>query len=212
MKLIFLGPPGAGKGTQAEKISELYGIAHISTGDMLRSQMREGTPLGAEAKGYIDRGELVPDELIVAMVAERIKEEDCANGFLLDGFPRTVSQAEALNGISDIDMVIDIAVPAERLMERIGGRRMCSGCGAGYHTSSYHKDTCEKCGASLYIRDDDRPETVKHRITVYERQTKPLIDYYREKGNLSRVNGDNTPDRVFDDVAAAIKGLVWVSA
>lgn len=208
MKLIFLGPPGAGKGTQAEKISELYGIAHISTGDMLRSQMREGTPLGAEAKGYIDRGELVPDELIVAMVAERIKEEDCANGFLLDGFPRTVSQAEALNGISDIDMVIDIAVPAERLMERIGGRRMCSGCGAGYHTSSYHKDTCEKCGASLYIRDDDRPETVKHRITIYERQTKPLIDYYREKGNLSRVNGDNTPDRVFDDVAAAIKGLV----
>ena len=208
MKLIFLGPPGAGKGTQAEKISELYGIAHISTGDMLRSQMREGTPLGAEAKGYIDRGELVPAELIVAMVAERIKEEDCANGFLLDGFPRTVSQAEALNGISDIDMVIDIAVPAERLMERIGGRRMCSGCGAGYHTSSYHKDTCEKCGASLYIRDDDRPETVKHRITVYERQTKPLIDYYREKGNLSRVNGDNTPDRVFDDVAAAIKGLV----
>lgn len=208
MKLIFLGPPGAGKGTQAEKISELYGIAHISTGDMLRSQMREGTPLGAEAKGYIDRGELVPDELIVAMVAERIKEEDCANGFLLDGFPRTVSQAEALNGISDIDMVIDIAVPAERLMERIGGRRMCSGCGAGYHASSYHKDTCEKCGASLYIRDDDRPETVKHRITVYERQTKPLIDYYREKGNLSRVNGDNTPDRVFDDVAAAIKGLV----
>ena len=208
MKLIFLGPPGAGKGTQAEKISELYGIAHISTGDMLRSQMREGTPLGAEAKGYIDRGELVPDELIVAMVAERIKEEDCANGFLLDGFPRTVSQAEALNGISDIDMVIDISVPAERLMERIGGRRMCSGCGAGYHTSSYHKDTCEKCGASLYIRDDDRPETVKHRITVYERQTKPLIYYYREKGNLSRVNGDNTPDRVFDDVAAAIKGLV----
>lgn len=208
MKLIFLGPPGAGKGTQAERISKLYGIAHISTGDMLRSQMREGTPLGAEAKGYIDRGELVPDELIVAMVAERIKEEDCANGFLLDGFPRTVSQAEALNGISDIDMVIDIAVPAERLMERIGGRRMCSGCGAGYHTSSYHKDTCEKCGASLYIRDDDRPETVKHRITVYERQTKPLIDYYREKGNLSRVNGDNIPDRVFDDVAAAIKGLV----
>ena len=208
MKLIFLGPPGAGKGTQAEKISELYGIAHISTGDMLRSQMREGTPLGAEAKGYIDRGELVPDELIVAMVAERIKEAACANGFLLDGFQRTVSQAEALNGISDIDMVIDIAVPAERLMERIGGRRMCSGCGAGYHTSSYHKDTCEKCGASLYIRDDDRPETVKHRITVYERQTKPLIDYYREKGNLSRVNGDNTPDRVFDDVAAAIKGLV----
>ena len=129
MKLIFLGPPGAGKGTQAERISKLYGIAHISTGDMLRSQMREGTPLGAEAKGYIERGELVPDALIIAMVAERIKEADCENGFLFDGFPRTVAQAEALNDISDIDMVIDIAVPAERILERIGGRRMCSGCG-----------------------------------------------------------------------------------
>ena len=132
MKLIFLGPPGAGKGTQAERISKLYGIAHISTGDMLRSQMREGTPLGAEAKGYIERGELVPDALIIAMVAERIKEADCENGFLFDGFPRTVAQAEALNDISDIDMVIDIAVPAERILERIGGRRMCSGCGAGH--------------------------------------------------------------------------------
>jgi len=207
MKLIFLGPPGAGKGTQAERISKLYGIAHISTGDMLRSQMREGTPLGAEAKGYIERGELVPDALIIAMVAERIKEADCENGFLFDGFPRTVAQAEALNDISDIDMVIDIAVPAERILERIGGRRMCSGCGAGYHTSNYHKDTCEKCGSPLYIRDDDKPETVKNRIAVYERQTKPLIEYYTNRGNLSRVNGDDAPDNVYADVVAATERL-----
>lgn len=207
MKLIFLGPPGAGKGTQAERISKLYGIAHISTGDMLRSQMREGTPLGAEAKGYIERGELVPDALIIAMVAERIKEADCENGFLFDGFPRTVAQAEALNNISDIDMVIDIAVPAERILERIGGRRMCSGCGAGYQTSTYHKDTCEKCGSPLYIRDDDKPETVKNRIAVYERQTKPLIEYYTNRGNLSRVNGDDAPDNVYADVVAATERL-----
>lgn len=207
MKLIFLGPPGAGKGTQAERISKLYGIAHISTGDMLRSQMREGTPLGAEAKGYIERGELVPDALIIAMVAERIKEADCENGFLFDGFPRTVAQAEALNDISDIDMVIDIAVPAERILERIGGRRMCSGCGAGYHTSNYNKDTCEKCGSPLYIRDDDKPETVKNRIAVYERQTKPLIEYYTNRGNLSRVNGDDAPDNVYADVVAATERL-----
>ena len=207
MKLIFLGPPGAGKGTQAERISKLYGIAHISTGDMLRSQMREGTPLGAEAKGYIERGELVPDALIIAMVAERIKEADCENGFLFDGFPRTVAQAEALNDISDIDMVIDIAVPAERILERIGGRRMWSGCGAGYHTSTYHKDTCEKCGSPLYIRDDDKPETVKNRIAVYERQTKPLIEYYTNRGNLSRVNGDDAPDNVYADVVAATERL-----
>ena len=207
MKLIFLGPPGAGKGTQAERISKLYGIAHISTGDMLRSQMREGTPLGAEAKGYIERGELVPDALIIAMVAERIKEADCENGFLFDGFPRTVAQAEALNDISDIDMVIDIAVPAERILERIGGRRMSSGCGAGYHTSTYHKDTCEKCGSLLYIRDDDKPETVKNRIAVYERQTKPLIEYYTNRGNLSRVNGDDAPDNVYADVVAATERL-----
>ena len=207
MKLIFLGPPGAGKGTQAERISKLYGIAHISTGDMLRSQMREGTPLGAEAKGYIERGELVPDALIIAMVAERIKEADCENGFLFDGFPRTVAQAEALNDISDIDMVIDIAVPAERILERIGGRRKCSGCGAGYHTSTYHKDTCEKCGSPLYIRDDDKPETVKNRIAVYERQTKPLIEYYTNRGNLSRVNGDDAPENVYADVVAATERL-----
>ncbi len=207
MKLIFLGPPGAGKGTQAERICKLYDIAHISTGDMLRSQMREGTPLGAEAKGYIARGELVPDALIIAMVAERIKEADCEKGFLFDGFPRTVAQAEALNDISDIDMVIDIAVPAERILERISGRRTCSGCGTGYHTSTYHKDTCEKCGAALYIRDDDKPETVQNRIAVYEKQTKPLVDYYTQVGNIDFVNGDDTPDNVYAEIVSATEKL-----
>ena len=204
MKLIFLGPPGAGQGTQAERISKLYGIAHISTGDMLRSQMREGTPLGAEAKGYIERGELVPDALIIAMVAERIQEADCENGFLFDGFPRTVAQAEALNNISDIDMVIDIAVPAERILERIGGRRMCSGCGAGYHTSTYHKDTCEKCGSPLYIRDDDKPETVNNRLAVYSTSTKPLIEYYENQGKLVSVNGMQKIEDVFAEISEAL--------
>ena len=134
------------------------------------------------------------------MVAERIKEADCENGFLFDGFPRTVAQAEALNDISDIDMVIDIAVPAERILERIGGRRMCSGCGAGYHTSTYHKDTCEKCGSPLYIRDDDKPETVQKRLKVYHEQTQPLIDFYTKKGVLKEVDGTVDMKDVFQAI------------
>ena len=208
MKLIFLGPPGAGKGTQAEKISEHYGIAHISTGDMLRKEMREGTELGKAAKGFIDKGELVPDEVIIGMVENRIMAADCEKGYLFDGFPRTIAQADALLSISDIDMVINIDVPAERLVERIGGRRMCAGCGTGYHVSTYHKDTCEKCGAELFIRDDDKPETVLNRITVYERQTQPLIDYYDAKGMLRTVDGDRTPEAVRNDILALTEKLV----
>ena len=208
MKLIFLGPPGAGKGTQAEKISEHYGIAHISTGDMLRKEMREGTELGKAAKGFIDKGELVSDEVIIGMVENRIKAADCEKGYLFDGFPRTIAQADALLSISDIDMVINIDVPAERLVERIGGRRMCAGCGTGYHVSTYHKDICEKCGAELFIRDDDKPETVLNRITVYERQTQPLIDYYDAKGMLRTVDGDRTPEAVRNDILALTEKLV----
>ena len=207
MKMILLGAPGAGKGTQAAQICKKYGIPHISTGDMFRENMGNNTELGKLAKTYIDAGKLVPDEVTLAMVKDRLERSDCENGFLFDGFPRTVAQAEALNDISDIDMVIDIAVPAERILERISGRRMCSGCGAGYHTSTYHKDTCEKCGSPLYIRDDDKPETVKNRIAVYERQTKPLIEYYTNRGNLSRVNGDDAPDNVYADVVAATERL-----
>ena len=208
MKLIFLGPPGAGKGTQAVKISEHYGMAHSSTGDMRRKEMREGTELGKAAKGFIDKGELVPDEVIIGMVENRIKAADCEKGYLFDGFPRTIAQADALLSISDIDMVINIDVPAERLVERIGGRRMCAGCGTGYHVSTYHKDTCEKCGAELFIRDDDKPETVLNRITVYERQTQPLIDYYGAKGMLRTVDGDRTPEAVRNDILALTEKLV----
>ena len=175
---------------------------------MLRKEMREGTELGKAAKGFIDKGELVPDEVIIGMVENRIKAADCEKGYLFDGFPRTIAQADALLSISDIDMVINIDVPAERLVERIGGRRMCAGCGTGYHVSTYHKDTCEKCGAELFIRDDDKPETVLNRITVYERQTQPLIDYYGAKGMLRTVDGDRTPEAVRNDILALTEKLV----
>jgi len=207
MKLVFLGPPGAGKGTQAERICEAYGIAHISTGDMLRKEMREGTELGAKAKAVIEAGGLVSDDIIIGMVKNRVLEPDCKNGFLLDGFPRTIAQADALSGIADIDMAINIDVPAKVLVERISGRRMCSGCGAGYHVSMYDKDVCEKCGAALYIRDDDKPETVLNRINVYTEKTQPLIDYYERKGILKNVDGNRKPDEVLNDIKALVETI-----
>ena len=203
MKLIFLGPPGAGKGTQAIKIAEKYQIAHISTGDMLRAEMRDGTKLGNEAKSLIERGELVPDDVILGMVKNRIQKEDCKNGFLFDGFPRTIAQAEALEEISAIDYVINLDVPAERLISRISGRRMCAACGAGYHVSTYADANC-KCGAALYQREDDKEETVRNRLVVYERSTKPLIEYYTRKGLLHTVNGDAS----IDIVDAAIRAVL----
>ena len=164
MKLIFLGPPGAGKGTQAMGVAEHYGIAHISTGDMLRSEIRGGTSLGREAQAYMDKGELVPDSVIVGMVKNRIAQEDCKNGFLLDGFPRTIAQAQALEAFTDIDYVIDIDVPFDRLLDRITGRRMCPDCGAAYHVSTYSDPKCGHCGGTLYQREDDKPETVEVRL------------------------------------------------
>lgn len=201
MKLIFLGPPGAGKGTQAERIAARYEIAHISTGDMLRAEIRNATALGVEAKSYIDRGELVPDSVMIDMVAQRIQRADCQNGFLLDGFPRTVAQAEALQGLTPIDRVVDIEVPFTRLVARISGRRMCPDCGATYHVSKMSAETCAKCGATLYQRDDDREETVKNRLEVYERKTAPLIAYYSARDLLLTVNGDAD----IDTVAASIE-------
>lgn len=204
MKLIFLGPPGAGKGTQAERIAERYQIAHISTGDMLRSEIRNATPLGAQAKSFIDRGELVPDSVIIGMVENRIQEDDCKNGFLLDGFPRTTAQADALGELTEIDYVVDIEVPSERLVARISGRRMCPDCGAAYHVTTHAADTCDKCGAKLYQRDDDREETVHNRLVVYEKKTAPLIAYYQERRKLLTVDGDQAIDSVTDSI---VKGL-----
>ena len=203
MKLIFLGPPGAGKGTQAVRIAEELGIAHISTGDMLRGQIREGTDLGKAAKAIIDRGELVPDDVIIAMVQERIQAQDCKNGFLFDGFPRTVAQADALTGICKIDQAVNIDVPDERLIHRISGRRMCPACGKAYHVSSYTADSCA-CGEKLYQRDDDREETVKNRLDVYHASTKPLIDYYGAKGLLATVNGDQAVELVTAEIRKAL--------
>ncbi len=204
MKLIFLGPPGAGKGTQAVRIAAENGIAHISTGDMLRAEMREGTPLGLEAKSLIERGELVPDEVIIGMVKERIVRDDCKNGFLFDGFPRTIAQADALEAVTEIDRVVNIDVPSERLIDRISGRRMCPDCGKAYHVASYQADACD-CGGKLYQRDDDKAETVRNRLTVYARQTQPLIDYYTARNVLSTVDGDQDIDTVTASIREALK-------
>jgi adenylate kinase len=203
MKLIFMGPPGAGKGTQAVKIAADYRIAHISTGDMLRAEMREGTELGKAAKSLIDRGELVPDDVILGMVKKRILRDDCKNGFLFDGFPRTLKQAEALDSICKIDAVINIDVPPDRLISRISGRRMCPDCGAAYHVSAHPSEKCE-CGGTLYQRDDDKEETVRNRLAVYERSTKPLIDYYKKKKLLSTVNGAARMDDVTKEIMTVL--------
>lgn len=205
MKLIFLGPPGAGKGTQAARFAARYGIAHISTGDMLRAELRAGTPLGQQAQGYMNRGELVPDEVILGMVQSRIGQADCANGFLFDGFPRTVAQADALAALCAVDRVVNIDVPQERLVARISGRRMCPDCGAAYHVSTHPDGRCGKCGGALYQREDDREETVRNRLRVYEEQTQPLIEYYAARGLLVTVNGDESIERVTEAIAQAVK-------
>lgn len=205
MKLIFLGPPGAGKGTQAARFAARYGIAHISTGDMLRAELRAGTPLGQQAQGYMNRGELVPDEVILGMVQSRIGQADCANGFLFDGFPRTVAQADALAALCAVDRVVNIDVPQERLVARISGRRMCPDCGAAYHVSTHPDGRCDKCGGALYQREDDREETVRNRLRVYEEQTQPLIEYYAARGLLVTVNGDESIERVTEAIAQAVE-------
>lgn len=205
MKLIFLGPPGAGKGTQAARFAARYGIAHISTGDMLRAELRAGTPLGQQAQGYMNRGELVPDEVILGMVQSRIGQADCANGFLFDGFPRTVAQADALAALCAVDRVVNIDVPQERLVARISGRRMCPDCGAAYHVTTHPDGRCDKCGGALYQREDDREETVRNRLRVYEEQTQPLIEYYAARGLLVTVNGDESIERVTEAIAQAVE-------
>lgn len=205
MKLILLGAPGAGKGSQATKIAKEYGIAHISTGDALRANIKEGTELGKFAKTFIDKGQLVPDEVVVGIVADRIRKEDCKNGFLLDGFPRTVAQAEALEKLTDIDVVINIDVDFGVITDRISGRRMCA-CGESYHISTHDSDTCNKCGGKLYQRADDNEETVKARLDVYEKQTAPLIEFYEKRNKLVTVDGNRSIDAVYEDVKKVLSG------
>ena len=214
MRVVLLGPPGAGKGTQAATMVEKYHIAHISTGDLLRAAVKEGTPLGLEAKGYMESGQLVPDSLILGLVEERIQKEDCQEGFLLDGFPRTPAQADALGEMLNklnqaLDAVINIQVPMDKLMARLTGRRDCKSCGATFHNvfnPSAKGDFCDKCGAELYQRADDTEETVKARLDVYEQQTAPLISYYAEKGLLKDINGDQDIKKVDEDIARALGG------
>ena len=198
MKVILLGAPGAGKGTQAVRLAKRYNIPHISTGDIFRSNIKERTPIGIVAKSYIDKGQLVPDEVTIQIVKERLEKDDCKNGYLLDGFPRTVSQAEALDGFSEIDSVVNIDVPLHKLMRRITGRRVCGKCGESYHIDYLDGSTsCRKCDGELIQRADDNEETVGKRLEVYEKQTAPLTDYYKSKGKLIDVDGDGDIDSVF---------------
>ncbi|HBA62961.1 MAG TPA: adenylate kinase [Lachnospiraceae bacterium] len=208
MKIIMLGAPGAGKGTQAKKIAEKYHIPHISTGDIFRANIKNGTELGKQAKTYMDQGLLVPDELTVNLVIDRVQKEDCANGYVLDGFPRTIPQAEALTkaleGLGEkLDYAIDVDVPDENIVNRMSGRRACVSCGATYHVvyaAPKVEGICDTCGAELILRDDDKPETVQKRLGVYHEQTQPLIDYYTKAGILKSVDGTRNLEEVFKSI------------
>lgn len=212
MKIIMLGAPGAGKGTQADKICAKYNIPHISTGDIFRANIKNNTELGQKAKSYMDKGELVPDELVVDLVVDRIKADDCANGYVLDGFPRTIPQAEALDAalaaINDkVDYAINVEVPDENIINRMSGRRACVACGATYHVvhiPTKVEGVCDKCGAELILRDDDKPETVKNRLNVYHEQTQPLIDYYTAKNVLHEVDGTKAMEDVFSSIVSIL--------
>ena len=206
MKLIFLGPPGAGKGTQATGVSSHLRVPHISTGDMFRNAIKNQTPTGLEAKRYMDAGQLVPDSVVVAMVKERLAMDDCANGYLLDGFPRTVDQAEALEAIAAPDAVVDIEVPDEMLLERLTGRRVCPKCNGTFHISKLADEkVCPVCGDELYQRDDDKPATISNRLNVYHEQTAPLIGYYAGLGRLKRIDGNARPEDVFQKILASLE-------
>ncbi len=208
MKIIMLGAPGAGKGTQAKMIAEKYSIPHISTGDIFRANIKNGTELGKKAKSYMDKGQLVPDELTLDLIMDRFKQDDCKNGYVLDGFPRTIPQAEALDTAlkakgEKVDFAIDVDVPDENIVKRMGGRRACVGCGATYHvvySPTKVEGVCDKCGEELIVRDDDKPETVLNRLEVYHNQTQPLIDYYNEQGILKSVDGTVDTKDVFNAI------------
>jgi adenylate kinase len=216
IRVVLLGPPGAGKGTQAKLLQEMFEACQISTGDILRKAVAEKTPLGQEAASYINSGALVPDDVILKLVAERLKEKDCAKGFLLDGFPRTIAQADGLQQILkslglELDRVVSVQVPTRVIVERLSGRRTCKECGAMYHTTfgpSKKAGVCDKCGGELRQRDDDREETIAARLKVYENQTAPLVDYYREKGLLWEIDGVGSVEEIRGRVNAALGDLV----
>ena len=210
MKIIMLGAPGAGKGTQADRIAQEQNIPHISTGDLFRANVGGGTELGMRAKEYMDRGALVPDELTVEMLFDRVAAEDCRDGYVLDGFPRTIPQAEVLKKELEkrgdrVDLAINVDVPDENIVRRMGGRRACPKCGATYHIEHIppkQEGICDKCGAELIIRDDDKPETVQKRLSVYHEQTQPLIEFYEKEGILRTVDGTKDMEQVFSDIQA----------
>ena len=212
MKIIMLGAPGAGKGTQAKKIAEKYGIPHISTGDIFRANIKGGTELGMKAKFYMDQGQLVPDDVTIGMLLDRISQADCENGYVLDGFPRTIPQAERLTESLEkrgekMDFAVDVDVPDEAIVTRMGGRRACLKCGATYHIEfnpPKAEGLCDACQDKLVLRDDDKPETVQKRLTVYHDQTQPLIDYYKGQGILVTVDGTKELNQVFQDIVAVL--------
>ena len=212
VKIVLLGPPGAGKGTQAKSISNKYSIPHISTGDIFRKNISENTPLGIEAKSYMDNGQLVPDEVTINMVKDRLQQEDCKQGYLLDGFPRTVSQAEALKDFLNqrdeaLDASLLIEVPRDFILERMTGRRVCPSCGASYHIkfNPAVDGKCELCGSDVVQRKDDTEETVKERLDVYEKQTQPLIDFYKNENLLLTVDGTQTINKVFENICKVLE-------
>ncbi len=211
--IILLGPPGVGKGTQGARLRDRYHIPLISMGDILREAVREGTPLGKEAKSYMDKGELVPDDVVVGIVGERLKGEDCSRGFILDGFPRTIAQAEALERLlekegKEITHVILLDVPEDEIIRRLSGRRLCKVCGAAYHlvfNPPKEEGRCDRCGGELYQRDDDNEETIKARLEVYHSQTTPLVEYYEKKGLLRRVDGVDTIEGIFERITRILE-------
>ncbi len=212
MNIVLFGPPGAGKGTQAKELTKRYGIPHISTGDILRANVRDGTELGMKAKEYMDRGELVPDTVLIGLIRNRLNEPDCKEGYLLDGYPRTIPQADALDIIlreigKPLDVVINIDVSDDSLVERLSGRRTCPTCGESYHVvfnPPEQQGVCDACGSQLYQRDDDREEVIRQRLAVYNQKTKPLIDYYAKAGILVNIDGSRSVDEVFRAVSGVM--------
>ncbi|MCK8816188.1 adenylate kinase [Natroniella sulfidigena] len=215
MYLLLVGPPGAGKGTQAKRLAKTYSMPHVATGDIFREAIKNETPLGKKAKEYIDQGKLVPDEVTVGMVEERLSRDDCQEGFILDGFPRTVNQANELTDILQdlelaLDAVVNIDVGDEEVINRLSGRRVCSECGASFHVEfspPQDEGVCDECDGELYQRDDDNPETIKERLVVYSEQTSPLIEYYQERDLLLVIDGETTPEQVFERIKKDLKAI-----